>query len=338
MDSSAPQPTVEDILSQAEVEALLAQVTHEQSTVEFHQPNKGPRQLDRDAIQPYDFRHPAFLSATELRKIRLGHDDYVRALAARMSIYLRMDLSLELTKLQTLPFRKFAGSLGTPTCITIFKAEPLRGICILDLNPGLALTMLDRLLGGPGLNADAEHTPTDIELSLIDQAVTLILAEWCKHWNPIELKPIILGHEDNGNFLQTSSDETMMLVITMEARLGDCKAPIQMAFPYFTIEPIIAKICASFENNTQPSNPSPASPPKWNHEFDDVLVAVTAQWESIEITARELSQLKIGDFIQLRPDCVEEIQVRLAAKPKFIGRLGTQGNHWAVELKQHVSS
>ena len=336
MDSSAQNPKLDDVLSQAEVEALLAQVAAQDSTVSIHKPNQATEKRSRDSVQPYDFRHPAFLSTSELRKIRLGHDDYVRVLAARMSIYLRMDFSLEITKLHTLPFRKFAEALPTPTCITIFKAEPLRGICVLDLNPALALTMLDRLLGGPGLNVSTDHTPTDIELSLIDQAVNLILTEWCKHWNPFELRPIILGHEDNGSFLQTSSDETMMLVIAMEARLGDCKAPIHLAFPYFTIEPIIRKLTAALETTAQPTAPSPTANLRWNDQLNDVLVPVSAQWEGLEITARELTQLKVGDFLQLSPDCVQEIQIRLATKLKFIGRLGTQNNQRAVQLHETV--
>lgn len=338
MDSSVTQENQGDVLTQAEVEALLAQVAADQSTVAIHKADHSVEKRDRDAVQPHDFRHPAFLSASELRKLRLGHDDYLRALAARMSIYLRMDFSLQLTKLHTQPFRKFAESLTTPSCITIFKAEPLRGICILDLNPAIALTMLDRLLGGPGLNVNTDHTPTDIELSLIDQAVTLILTEWCKHWNPMELRPAILGHEDNGSFLQTSADETMMVVLIMDARLGDCQAPIHLAFPYFTIEPIIRRVCASLETAAQPPEQAPMSPVQWNPQLDDVLVPITAQWENLVITARELSQLKVGDFIQLSPDCVQEIQIRLASKTKFVGRLGTQGNHRAVELQQTVHS
>ena len=80
------------------------------------------------------------------------------------------------------------------------------------------------------------------------------------------------------------------------------------------------------------------SPVQWNPQLDDVLVPITAQWENLVITARELSQLKVGDFIQLSPDCVQEIQIRLASKTKFVGRLGTQGNHRAVELQQTVHS
>lgn len=338
MNASATQENHGDILTQSEVATLLAQVADDDRTVAVHKADHSVEQRDREAVQPYDFRHPAFLSASELRKLRLGHDEFLRALAARLSIYLRMDFSLQLAKLHTLPFRQFAAGLTTPTCTTIFKVEPLRGICLLDLHPALALTLLDRLLGGPGTNVNTRHTPTDIELSLIDQAVTLMLTEWCKHWHPLALRPALLGHEDNGHFLQTSTDETMMVVVAMDARLGDCQAPIHLAFPYFTIEPIIRQVCASLETAAQPTEPSPARPVQWNSQLDDVLVPVTAQWEDLVITARELSQLKVGDFIQLSPDCAEEIQIRLASKAKFVGRLGTQGNHRAVELQQTVHS
>ena len=75
-------------------------------------------------------------------------------------------------------------------------------------------------MGGPGQAADSAREMSEIENALLDQAVQLILGEWCSQWSKVkELKPVLLGCETNGKFIQTALTETMMLVIAMEARL-----------------------------------------------------------------------------------------------------------------------
>ena len=72
-------------------------------------------------------------------------------------------------------------------------------------------------MGGPGQPPDSIREMSEIENALLDQAVQLILGEWCSHWTKSkELKPVLLGFETNGKFIQqTAPPETVMLVITL---------------------------------------------------------------------------------------------------------------------------
>src|SRR5215468_822432 len=202
-----------DVLSQSEVERLLAQVTEQEKSAPVLQP--GPEQATtapKDSIQPYDFRHPVFLSVAELRRLRMRQEEFTRALAARLSIYLRLEFSLQVSRLETIPYQKFAEGLPNPTHLSLFKVEPLRGIGILAVHPRLGLTIVDRLLGGPAHSISADHDLSEIELALLDQAVQLMLGEWCNNWASVqELRPLLLGHENNGQFLQTAPRDTIML-------------------------------------------------------------------------------------------------------------------------------
>ena len=82
----------------------------------------------------------------ELRRLRILHEDFIRYLSARLSLYLRMELGLKMARLTTATYAKFTESLPNPTHLCLFKAEPLAGVGILDINPRLALTIADRLL------------------------------------------------------------------------------------------------------------------------------------------------------------------------------------------------
>ena len=285
----------------------------------------------KEALRAHDFRQPACLAAPELRKLRIWHEEFVRALAARLSMYLRLEVTLQISKLQTIVFQKFVESLPEPTYLTLFKVEPLRGICLLDIPPRLGLTFVDRMLGGPAQTANLQRDLSEIEHALLEQVVQNVLGEWCSHWTPPpELKPILLGHETSGRFLQTTTRDTILFTLEIEARIGDCIEHLRLGFPHYTLEPLVSRLTAP--PGAGGKAPALAAPrPQWNHHLDDVKVPVTAEWLGLEITLRDIAQLKVGDVIQVPPQSVSQVQLHLAGQPKFVGRLGTRGNQWAIE-------
>jgi flagellar motor switch protein FliM len=337
MAESNESPGGGDVLSQSEVERLLAQVTQQeggatvvQATTDGGDP--GASHSNKDKVQPYDFRQPVFLSASELRRLRLRHEEFVRALSARLSIYMRLEFTVQLTKLQTVTYQKFTESLPNPTHLSLFKLEPLRGIGILAIAPRLGLTMVDRQLGGSAQAVTADHDFSEIEMALLDQAVQLVLGEWCNHWAGVqELRPTVLGHENNAQFLQTAPHDTVLLVITMEAKLGDCVEPIQIALPCSTLEPLVRKL-GQVTDAEMPAQDALPVRLQWNRNFDEVPVPVTAIWDQLVLTAREVANLKVGDVLSLDLRCTRQVKLRLAGLSKFEGHLGTTAGKWAVAL------
>ena len=316
---------------------MLSQVQDQQTTVTVFSPQEGLRQYEAEQIQPFDFRQPVFLAPSEMRKVRLRYEDFIRALAANLSIYLRAEFGLRMSKLQTISYQKLAESLPNPTHLTLFKAEPLQGICLLDLSPHLGLTIVDRLLGGPGHSVTGNRDLSDIESALLDEAVMLILNDWCNQWQKLqELRPIVLGHETTPRFMHTSAHDTVMLVLTMEATLGDCVEQVQMAFPYFTIEPLVRQL-ASLTAPEKEASPKTTGKPRWSPDFNSISVNVNAEWQGLELTMRALASLKPGDVLMLEPECFERVRVNLASTPKFLGRLGTRAQKWAVEITDPIT-
>jgi flagellar motor switch protein FliM len=171
--------------------------------------------------------------------------------------------------------------------------------------------------------------------------VQLILDEWCGHWaGPKELKPAILGYESNGSYIQNASPETIMLVVAMEAGFGECKGQIKVGVPYVAMDALIRRFCQGAETIASPS-PAPLPPPaaawKWNGCFNDVCVPVTAEWEGLEMTARQILALKVGDVLPMDLQHAQQVNVRVADMFKFRGRPGTLAGKWAVELTEVIN-
>jgi flagellar motor switch protein FliM len=324
----------QEILTQSEVERLLSQVQAEETSAPVVTAEGKKTRLKLEDIQPFDFRQPAFLTSSELRRIRLRHEEFIRSLAARLAIYLRLEVAIHMAKLHTILYNKFTETLANPTHLTLFKAEPLRGICLLDTPPRLGLTMVDRLLGGPAHSVNANRDLSEIEIALSDQIARIILGEWCNLWQKLqELRPVLVGHENNGRFLQTAPHDTVMLCLCMEVRLGDCIEQLQMAFPYYTVEPLVRQLSQSSDAERSSGAP-PQAAIRWNPALDDLKTRLVAEWNGLQLTARQLGQLRPGDFVPLEGEHLSRVRVRVETLPKFHGRLGAVGGHRAIEILQ----
>jgi len=283
------------------------------------------------AVRAPDFQQSGFLPPSELRSIRLRHEQFVRAFAARAAMFLRLEFPLQLTKVQLVGYQKFSESLTSPTHVTLFKAEPLKGVGLLVVPPRLSLSIVDRLLGGAGQKPEADRELSEIEIALIDQFASLLLAEWCHHWPEMkDLRASIAGHENNSHFLQTAPPDTAMLVLRMDGGIGEWSESLQLAFPYATVEPLMRLLAPTLRETD--ASAARATGLKWNGQFNDVKVPVQAEWQGLSISAGEISRLKAGDVVLLDPQCGAQVQVRLNHVPKFSGRPGTSGGKWAIQL------
>jgi flagellar motor switch protein FliM len=299
---------------------------------------KGVRENHKTAdIRGYDFRQSGFLAPSELRRIRQRHEQVVRALAARLAMFLRLEFSLQLAKVQIVGYQKFIESLPSPTHITLFKTDPLKGVGLLVMPPRLGLMFVDRLLGGPGQMPEDGRDLTEIEVVLIDQVVMLVITEWCNHWPEMRgLLPSLLGHENNSRFLQTATPETAMLILTISGGIGDQSESIQIVFPYATVEPLMRMLTPAL--SVPDTAPSQINKPQWNPEFNDIKVPVIAEWEGLKMSAGDITRLKAGDLLMLDAECAAQVQILLNHIPKFTGRPGTTGGKWAVQLTTPVNN
>ena len=326
-----------DILDQSEIDNLLnsSEVVEEKIMLRADGTRITGAVLPK--VEDYDFRNPVFLTEVELRRLRLIHEEFIRYLQARLSLVLRMEFSLKMAKLTTLTYTKFCESLPNPTHLCLFKVDPLTGVGVLDFNTRLALTVVDRLLGGRGHSVKAERYLTEIEISLLEDVIKEIMDQWCHQWKwDKEMHPHLIGHETNGRFLQTSPRDAIILLLTMEAAFGDCSESITIGVPYYMIEPMIKSIQARRAKDALPVTihvPDAMSP-----LCEHITMPVCAEWPAFEASLRELMALRPGDLLQLPTRITEETHISLNGSPKFVGQVGLEDDHVAVTITKSILS
>ena len=138
--------------------------------------------LPEEAIIPFEFGQAASLSSSDLHRFRTHNMSIARAMAGRLSLFVRAEFSMELEEVSTMTFQKYTDNAPTPCHLVLFKIDPLQGIGVLDFAPSLGLVLTDRMLGGLGAMIDPDRPLREVEHSVIDQASRILLQEWVENW------------------------------------------------------------------------------------------------------------------------------------------------------------
>lgn len=330
-----------DILSQDDIDALMSESggsssgsTEGVGTIFSAEGERFPENAGVK-VNVCDFRNPVFLTESEMRQVRIRHESFIHYMAARMSMFIRMDVSLKMSKLHTMTFEEFTETIPSPTFINLFRVGGLNGVGVLSVNPRLAMTLVNRMLGGKGHSVSDERYLTDIEMALVEDAVRLMLQEWCSQWEEMEdLQPKIVGRENNGRFLQTSSHDAVMLVLDVEAAMGDVSEGIQIGVPYAMIDPLIKAMKAS--NQKMARNVAATKKRKWLPTYSGINVPVVAEWDAFEITVSDLLRLREGDILQMPASLISDTKVRVNGTTRFTGEVGVENDHVAVQIDEIV--
>lgn len=332
-DDPSTRDDTSELLSQDAIDALMQEASAPEQVVAFRWNGERFGEAEEPIVEEFDFRNPAFLTETEMRRVRIRQERCTFYLAARLSMLLRMDIQMKMSKLSTEPYAQFTQALPDPAFISTFKLDGLTGVGILEISPRLAMTIVDRLLGGPGHSVTSERYLSDLEVALMDDVLQTVLEEWVRQWSDIqELSPSIIGHENSGRFLQTAASDAIMLVLSIDTIMGDCNEPITIGLPYYTMEPLIREMQAASKKNI--GQVEYVDKPSWRKSYDQIQVGVNAEWDAFRLPVRDLLRLKRGDVLLLPEDVAEQTHVRIGGKNRFRGKIGVDNETVQVEIQE----
>lgn len=315
------------ILTQDEIDALLDSVS---KTKSFEQIEK----IRERSVHLYDFKHPDRVSKDQLRTLRTIHDGFARSFSTYLSTILRTMVDINLLSIDQVSYSEYMMALSEPSCIYILNSESLEGRAILEMNPQLALLIVDRLLGGTGKSALSEiREITVIEQniirSVIDKAVVLLNDVW---FNIIPVNFTFDSFESNPQFVQIAPASEVAIIIFFEILIRDLTYPLNVCFPYYVIEPIMQKLTVqSWFAQTQRKTMSEVT-----EDTRDRLVytrvPVSVKLGQTEISIEKLIDLKVGDLLITNNKIEQDFQVLVKDKIKYLGQPGNLGRKRAVKI------
>jgi flagellar motor switch protein FliM len=336
-----------DILSQEEVDALLSAVSAGGES-EFGGLEPAPsaggggetaitESLEADkSLSLYDFRRPDRVSKDQMRTLQNLHEGYARQFSTTLTNFLRTFVEIELVSVDQLTYSEFVMSISNPSCIYVFKMEPLEGNAIMEINPSLVFFIIDRLFGGLGRPSEQNRELTLIEQNVIRRIVERGLNDLKEVWEHIGIfSPKIEAYETNPQFVQIAPPGETVILISLEVRMQNASGLMSLCFPYMVLEGIISHLSGESWMSAQ-STTTLETRSVLEHEIQSFELPVSVLIGHTRITIRDLLQLKRGDVLCLEKRSDEDLMVAVGDKVKMAAKSGLVGRKKAAKITRIV--
>ena len=278
-----------EVLSQNEIDQLLTAINAGAAEPEEFRPA-----ADRRRIKIYNFKRPDKFSRDQLRTTSIIHETFARLATASLSALLRSRVHIYVASVNQLTYEEFIRSIPTPTTLVVINMDPLKGNALLEIDPAITFSLIDRLFGGTGEGTKSQHRLTDIEAFIMEGVIARLLENMREAWSTvIDLRPKLLKIETNSKFAQILPPAEMVLLVCIETKIGGVEGMMNICIPYLTVEPIIGKLSAPYgiRNIVTPSK----NYPLFNRE--DVPVKLTAEILRRDYPIGEIKDWKEGTNI-----------------------------------------
>ncbi len=313
------------ILSQDEIDALL-----ESSTTVAPVPGaaRGP---SGQVVAAYNFRRPDRISKEQLRSLHFLHDRFAHNVSTSLSAFLRSVTEVTIVSVEQFAYSEFLMSLPEQTAFYAVSLDPLDGVAAVELNPSVAFTLVDRLLGGTGENPGITRALTEIEQNVIDSVVKLMLDALSDVWRVVtEVNFRIQGRETRPQMLQVMGPNEIVVLLGFDVKVADSRGMLNLCIPATAIE-------ATGDRFVQGSQRTRRQPTKDEETWlaanlGRVTVPVTAMLETT-MAAEELLKLNPGDIVALGHSVNQPIDVMVGTINRFAGRLAQNGQSMAVRVE-----
>lgn len=317
-----------EVLSQSEIDALLQAI----ATGEMNADEIKKVETTRK-VRNYDFKRALRFSKDHLRSLFRIHETFARFLTTYFSAQLRTFVQIQVLQVEQLPYEEFIRSIPKMTVLNVFEAQPLIGRMVLEVNPVIAFTMLDRLLGGTGVIEVKSPTLTEIETMIMERIFRNALNCMKEAWKSIlEMDPVMEVMETNPQFMQIASPNETIALISFRTRIGDLSGMINLCIPHITLEPMMGRLTVNNLFFSQKKDRSNEETKTLESRVRLTQLLIIAELGETMVTVQDFLQLTYGDVIPLEQSVHDPICVRVGGYPKFFGRPGSSSGRRAVQV------
>jgi flagellar motor switch protein FliM len=322
---------VAKILTQDEIDALLTTVTSgdSESEVDAFEDDK------LRSVVAYDFKHPNRVSKDQIRTLENMHDNFSGHFGSALSTVLRSVVDVDLVSVDQITYSEFIMSLVSPSCTYTFQAEPLEGVCLVDFNPTLTFSLIDRMFGGHGKILESERELTGIERSVMGRLVERLYRELQRSWEHlVQINIEQMSFETNPQFIQIVPPGETVVVISLQVKLFQSTGLLTICYPYVSLEPVIGKLSAQNWIDATKRKTLAADRSLNSANLRTVQVELSAVLAETKIKMRDFLSLQMGDVIPSERKINDEIDVRVNGRRKYVARPGLSGKKRAVQVTE----
>lgn len=291
-----------------------------------------PRRRPRTAEPtPYDFRRPIQLSREHQRTLQLGFDSFARQATTVFTSSLRTVCTVALAGIEQRTYAEYVDSLGPSTYMTLFTADPIPGTGVLEIPLFATMSCLDHMLGGPGSDDQPDRPLTEIEDGVIRGLVERLLGEMRYALDGIvTLEPHVTGVEYSPQFAQVASAADVMVVVTLELKIGERAHRMSVCLPFSGLLPHLANASGNGAVSDRERAQRAHSAQLLQEQFQRVPVSVAVRFRPIPVDPATLADLRPGSVLRLTHPASAPLDVTVAGNTFAHATPGARGQRLAA--------
>jgi len=324
-----------DILSQEEIDALLGFI---EADKDINKAKNNNSVFDEKNIIPYDFGKQDILTQGYIKDIQIIHKRMIKNLAIDISSLLNSVVEIKLCSVEEITYKDFLNILPNFTSFNVFSLAPLDGKGIIEISQSVVFPMIDKLLGGAGLPFYTKRKFTDIEVTLLEQILKVIIKDMQDIFSSIvELYPVVELKESSPNSRKIMDKDEKIIKVSMEITMGNIKGKMNICYQVNLVKSIFSKVINRdlllSEKNKEKSR---------NKELRALIRGAKMELEAVlgyaNLNMEEILDLKKGDIIKLDRAADDTVVVKIDGREKFVGEFGVRRYRRCIKITEKLKT
>ncbi|MGB3289204.1 MAG: flagellar motor switch protein FliM [Burkholderiaceae bacterium] len=321
----------QSLLSQDEVDALLAGVTGESS-------EKSGEAQDLSGVRPYDLSSPDRVVRHRMQTLELINERFARRLRAVLLTFMRRNADITVGTIRIQKYSDFERNLPVPSNLNMVAMKPLRGAGLFTFDPNLVFLVIDSMFGGHGrYNTRVEGRDfTTTEQRIIRRLLNLTLESYGGAWEqvyPLEFEYI--RSEMHTKFASITSGNEIVVVSSFNIELGASGGNLNICLPYSMIEPVRDLLTRPLQEASVE-----AIDQRWMHQLSRQVrsadVELVAEFAQVQTHIAELMKLQVNDILPI--EIPTAITAHVGGVPVLECGYGTFNGRYALRVKKILAN
>ena len=324
-----------EVLSQSQIDALLSAARSGEMDTSHSDTESGKK------YRKYDFYSPRKFTKDRLKMINGVFENYTRIISSRLNGLLHTTSEITVESVEEQRYYEFANALSDGDVLTLADVdmrddtENEDSPILFYLSTGLALNMMDRLLGGQGessASVSATYSFTTLELKLYEDIMKDLIRLLGSSWeNYIDLDFVYRKVEPNPTLVQLIGVDETVIIIGITMKFPNASGRLNICIPGMMLSSIFTHIAAMNQESRGVTEDN-------SENILDILrdsrLEITAELGRTQLTLQDIYQMNVGDVVDLGHPTGVPVNLYIGGQPWFNGKLGTQGGSMAVKIWQ----
>ncbi|MEZ0337198.1 MAG: flagellar motor switch protein FliM [Aquificaceae bacterium] len=313
----------DELLSQEEINLLLQTLGKEE---------KKEAVIEEEKIKPLDLTLFEHISAGRIAGLELIFERWINGLRKGLTSLIVTIPDIFKESVNIVRFGDFVAKLPLPCAVGIFNIEPLRGQCLIAIDPRLIYIVISSVFGGSAKQYKIEGKEfTRIEMRFIQRLLNLCYQELELAWSTVmKVRIVPINIETNPTLLTVSRAKEKFILLKLTVIIEGSEGYIYLAIPEASIAPYKDMLKGTTEIKSKSAQKDPIK------AFQKIPLKLEVLLGSSQISFKRLLELKKGDVIILDRTVRGPLEVKVEGVSKFLAFLGQLGKKKAIKVYKHL--